>query len=53
MDRLAHHETQLQYSKTEEEQSTEIRRDWGRLFDGQDVVDSMDGSISFKASSRC
>lgn len=53
MDRLTHHETQLQYTQTEEEQSTEIQRGWGRLFDGQDAVDSMDESISFKAPSRC
>lgn len=53
MDRLTRHQTQLQYTRTEEEQSTEIQRGWGRLFDGQDAVDSMDGSISFKAPSRC
>lgn len=38
MDRLARHQTQLQYTQTEEEQGTEIQRGWGRIFDGQDAV---------------
>lgn len=43
MDRLTRHQTQLQYTRREEEQSTEIQRGWGRLFDGQDAADSMNG----------
>ena len=53
MDRLAHHQTQLQYTQTEEEQGTEIQRGWGRLFDGQDVIASTEGSIAPKVPSRC
>lgn len=37
MDRLARHQTQLQYTQTGEEQGAGIQRGWGRLFDGQDV----------------
>lgn len=51
-DRLAHHQIQLQYTQTEEELGAEIQRGWGRLFDGRDIVGSVEGSIVPKVPSR-
>lgn len=53
MDRFTHHQTQLQYIRTEKEQDAEIRRGRGRLFDGQDVTASTERSITPEVPSRC
>lgn len=49
MDRLTRHQTQLQYTQTEEEQGAEIQRGWGTLFDGQDIV----ACVVPKVTGRC